>query len=302
VLLSNEAFQTMNDKNPSTFCTVEFFEHEIQATPVIKATNPEYNFTSQYVVRVDDFFLYYLQKEKISIELHHVIASDYETKAACQISLHELIEKQTLRLNGYASLICVLPDHVDKSFGQLEYWVRLIVPVDEAFRQYKERTKSLGYIASNIKAVDQYKKSHSKMRLNNNMNELNINIIRCSKVKSLLNDKQPSVYCVYKFYDFKDNDSEIIGFSNYPEFNDHKSFAVLMDMDLDKYLKNSELEIYVFDDNDLIDSGKYIGLVKIPLISLAQDKDIKGTFQLTRVKINLKILIILNKIKYSIIL
>ena len=40
------------------------------------------------------------------------------------------------------------------NFGTVEYWVRLRVPMDQALRLYKERTKALGYIDSNIH-VDQ---------------------------------------------------------------------------------------------------------------------------------------------------
>jgi protein fantom len=275
----------MNEVDPSTFCTVEFFEHELQTTPIVKGQKPEYNFTSQYVIRVDDFFLHYLQKEKATIELHQAIGSDYETRAACQLSFYDLIDKQTSRIHGSARLTCVQSSNVGAVFGTVEYWARLIVPVDEAFRLYKERTKALGYLVTNIKATSENeKKSDSrKMKPIDNMNELNINVLRCSKISSLNGKSQPSVYCVYKFYDFPDHDTEIISSSNYPEFNDHRSFAVTVDMDLDKYLKNYSLEIYVFDDNEPEDAGLYLGVAKIPLIGLAHDKDIKGTFEIKKV-------------------
>lgn len=122
------------------------------------------------------------------------------------------------------------------------------------------------------------------------MNELNINILRCSKITSLQQlsnggkaGAQPSPYCVYKFFDFDDHDTEIIAASNYPEFNDHRAYAVHMDIDLDKYLKSYMLEIYVFDDNEPEDSGTYLGVAKIPLIELAHSKDIKGTYELKTV-------------------
>ena len=216
--------------------------------------------------------------------MHQAIGSDYETKAACQLSFRELIDQQTSRLHGHARLTCIIPNRVDISFGSVEYWARLIVPVDEAFRLYKERTKALGYIATNARAIQQTENrvagligdSRNKPRSDSNMNELNINLLRCSKVLSVTGkDKQPAVYCVYKFYDFADHDTEIIAASNYPEFNDHKSFAVPMDIDLDKYLKSSHLDVYVFDDTEAVESGQYIGLARVPLIALAHDKDIK---------------------------
>lgn len=144
-----------------------------------------------------------------------------------------------------------------------------------------------------FQAVDESeKKPGAKARSVDNMNELNINVLRCSKITSLNSggggggskpSGQPSPYCVYKFFDFDDHDTEIIAASNYPEFNDHRAYAVHMDIDLDRYLKNYMLEVFVFDDNEPEESGAYLGHAKIPLIALAHDKDIKGTFELKKV-------------------
>lgn len=41
------------------------------------------------------------------------------------------------------------------------------------------------------------------------------------------------------------------------------------------------LEIYVFDDADP-EPATYLGLAKVPLITLANDKPIKGTFELRK--------------------
>lgn len=138
-----------------------------------------------------------------------------------------------------------------------------------------------------FKAADENEKKQQggKAKAVDNMNELNINVLRCLKITSLGGKTQPSAYCVYKFFDFPDHDTEIIAASNHPEFNDHRSFAVHMDIDLDKYLKNYALEIYVFDDNEPEDAGQFLGVARIPLIGLAHDKDVKGTYELKKVRI-----------------
>jgi len=282
VTLSAEAIRLMGgETDPSTFCTIEFFEHELQTTPKVNGQKPEYNFTSQYVIRVDDFFLHYLQKELTTIELHQAIGSDYETRAVCHLSFRDLIDKQVPRIHGSANLVSVDGNNV--SFATLEYWCRLIMPFDEAFRLYKERTKTLGYLSSNNRAAKEHelRAEQKKTRSADNMNQLNVNILRCARVNTATNKTQPSPYCVYKFYDFKDHDTEVIPASNYPEFNDHKSFAVPMDIDLDKYLKSQTLEVYVFDDSES-DQDLYLGVAKVPLIGLTHDKDIKGSFELKR--------------------
>jgi hypothetical protein len=40
-----------------TFLTVDFFEHETQATPVVAGLTPAYDMRLQYVCKVDSFFL-----------------------------------------------------------------------------------------------------------------------------------------------------------------------------------------------------------------------------------------------------
>ena len=80
------------NSTPSTFCSIEFFEHELQMTPIMKSQTPEYNFTAQYIVNVDDFLLYYLQKEYTTIELHQAVGQSFQTVARCQLSLKQLVE------------------------------------------------------------------------------------------------------------------------------------------------------------------------------------------------------------------
>ena len=52
-----------------------------------------------------------------------------------------------------------------------------------------------------------------------------------------------------------------------------------MDGDLDRYLKQSQLTIFVFDDRDPKDD-RYVARADIPLIPLAHDNPIRGTFVL----------------------
>ena len=56
-------------------------------------------------------------------------------------------------------------------------------------------------------------------------------------VCTLLPGVQPSPYCMYKFFDFNDYDTNIVQGSNNPHFSDLKTFPVGMTADLDSYLK-----------------------------------------------------------------
>jgi len=52
-----------------------------------------------------------------------------------------------------------------------------------------------------------------------------------------------------------------------------------MDADLDRYLKQSQLTIFVFDDRDQKDD-RYVARADIPLIPLAHDNQIRGTIDM----------------------
>ncbi|RDD43076.1 Protein fantom [Trichoplax sp. H2] len=286
MVLSDEAQAVFDDAEPITFITIEFYEFEIQATPIVRGYRPEFNSTSQYVVRVDDFFLRYLQKESATLELHRAFGTDYRTVAACQVTFSEILEHGEGRIRGTAQLVGIDGSSTGFKFASIEFWYRLRVPMEHALRLYKERTKAIGYVASNITANKSQTFKESKIpeirqpSTQEDYNELNVRIVRCTNLRTRRGDVQPSPYCVYKFYEFDDHDTTIISNSNSPEFSDVRNFCLNVDADLDAYLKTGTLDIYVFDDSDPEDAA-YLGVAKIPLLPLTHDNPIQGVFELT---------------------
>ncbi|XP_077993112.1 protein fantom-like [Glandiceps talaboti] len=280
---SREALKEMGDNEPSSFVTYEFFEFEVQSTPVVKGDKPGFEFTSQYIVTVDDFFLHHLMKESTTLEIHQALGTEYKTVAACQLKFRDLLEKPHGRLHGTGQLTGVDGRHIGTNFGIVEYWVRLRVPMDQALRLFRERIKALGYMTANSKATQEALKAletqEDVSRRDKSMNELVMKIVRAKNVQARRTDVQPSPYCVYRFFDFNDHDTVIIPNSNNPEFNDSKLYPVPVNVDLDRYLRTESISVYVFDDTDPEETA-YLGVAKVPLISLAHDKAIKGTFDL----------------------
>ena len=60
-----------------------------------------------------------------------------------------------------------------------------------------------------------------------------------------------------------------------------------MTSDLDRYLKSNPLKIYIFDDTETEDTA-YLGVATVPLIPLAHDKLVKGSFELIKVSLTLR--------------
>ncbi|XP_069822050.1 protein fantom [Dendropsophus ebraccatus] len=286
-VFSPAAASSFGDQEPATFCTYAFYDFELQTTPVVRGLQPSYEFSSQYLVRVDDFLLQYLQKNTVRLEVHLAIGTDYKTVAVCQLRFHEILEKTG---SIYSSAVLVGTENDINNYGTLDYWVRLKVPMEQAIRLYKERAKALGYITSNLKDPLQNDQASAVRKLENlrlkedNLNELFITINSCNNLQSGTNLQQPSPYVAYTFFHFSDHYTPIVTSSNNPQFEDHKCFPVPMTADLDRYLKSDSLVVYVFDDEET--SSAYLGKAKVPLIPLAHDKCISGTFQLTDIKGN----------------
>ncbi|KAM9623669.1 protein fantom isoform 4-T6 [Morphnus guianensis] len=282
VIFSSGAMHAFGDHEPATFCTYAFYDFELQTTPVVYGHTPSYDFTSQYLVQADDCFLHYIQQNSITLEVHHAYGTDYETVAACQLKFHEILENNG-KIYSTANLVGIKGNI--QNYGIIEYWISLRVPMDQAISLYKEKSKALGYTTSNFRECEQpsqqiLRTAQVSTSTDGNLNELHITIKCCNNLQSRKKHLQPNPYVVYKFFDFADHDTPIIPSSNNPQIDDHMCFQVPMNADLDRYLKSQSLTFYVFDDGEM-EEGAYVGKASVPLISLAHDSSISGTFELT---------------------
>ena len=116
------------------------------------------------------------------------------------------------------------------------------------------------------------------------MNELLVNILRCSNLNGLDGVSKPSAYCSYTFFNSPQHTTSIAAVSKNPEFNDEHGYPVRMDTDLDSYLAKKPLEVFVYDKNDPTSAGTaYLGVAKIPLNELKRDRHIIESYELLKV-------------------
>ena len=57
------------------------------------------------MVVVDDFFLHYIQKEAMNIELHRAVGTDYKTLASGKLRMNDLLEESKGRVYGNLKLL-----------------------------------------------------------------------------------------------------------------------------------------------------------------------------------------------------
>ncbi|KAK7891766.1 hypothetical protein WMY93_023729 [Mugilogobius chulae] len=235
--LSPSALQALSDPEPSTFCTYRLHLFELHSTPVVSGRSPQYGFTSRYVVRVDGEFLDYVNRSAVTVELHQAQGVSDETR----------------------------------SFGSLDYWFRLRIPMKQTLLLYKEKLKAVDYVSSD--------QPLQQPPLSDDWNELCVTVHSCSGLRSR-SSAPPSPYVVYRFYDSPDYPSETAEDSSEPLFNDSKLYSVAMDFNLHRYLSSEVVQFYVFDYKEE-QMDVYLGKAKVPLKPLAQDKAITGLFELS---------------------
>ncbi|KAK1152904.1 protein fantom [Acipenser oxyrinchus oxyrinchus] len=271
-----EELRIMGDDDPMTFCTYAFYDFETQATPVVRGTQPVYNFTSQYTVSMEEPFLQYLCRASARLEVHQVCGTDFITLAASQISLSEVLGGRTDRVHGTATLT----GSRGQSCGILEYWLRLGIPVERTVRLHQDRMTALGYLSSHRARLQESRSLSSQHALGGGSGgiscELEVCVESCSGL-SFAGGTTSDAYVVYKLYDLQDHDSPIIPCSADPVFRDQATFHLPMTFDLQRYLRFESLWIYIFDDADS-EQTAYLGKASVPLISLALGKNVRGDF------------------------
>ncbi|XP_007449571.1 PREDICTED: LOW QUALITY PROTEIN: X-linked retinitis pigmentosa GTPase regulator-interacting protein 1 [Lipotes vexillifer] len=273
--LTPAALAQAGDTQPTTFCTYSFYDFETHCTPLAVGLQPLYDFTSQYVVETDSLFLHYLQGTSAQLHLHQAIASEHRTLAAGWICFDRVLETVE-RVHGSATLTGA----GGEVFGVLEYWMRLRFPIRSSLEAYNKRKKAQAYLSANVLGAWEAQEDEPRSETRKHQNELRVEVIRCCGLQSRWLGAQPSPYAMYRFFTFSDHDTAVIPASNNPYFRDEARFPVLVTSDLDQYLRQEALSVYVFDDEDS-EPGSYLGRVQVPLLPLAQNKSIKGDFNLT---------------------
>ncbi|KAJ8775958.1 hypothetical protein J1605_016021 [Eschrichtius robustus] len=273
--LTPAALAQAGDTQPTTFCTYSFYDFETHCTPLAVGLQPLYDFTSQYVVEADSLFLDYLQGTSAQLHLHQAIASEHHTLAAGWICFDRVLETVE-RVHGSATLTGA----GGEVFGVLEYWMRLRFPIRSSLQAYNKRKKAQAYLSANVLGAWEAQEDEPRSETRKHQNELRVEVIRCCGLQSRWLGAQPSPYAMYRFFTFSDHDTTVIPASNNPYFRDQARFPVLVTSDLDQYLRQEALSVYVFDDEDS-EPGSYLGRVQVPLLPLAQNKSIKGDFNLT---------------------
>ncbi|XP_044136720.1 X-linked retinitis pigmentosa GTPase regulator-interacting protein 1 [Bufo gargarizans] len=262
----------IGDPQPITFCIYSLYDFETHATPVVAGVRPHYNFTSRYAVTPDPEFLRYLRVGTLTLELYQVKGVDHYELARGRLKLESALQT-TDRVHDST----ILTDEAGETIAELSYWLRLHGPLSHVQCLQRQRNKAHGYLSTRRHGnTEKFWKSPLNSGL---QNELIIKIWGCRSLKASYLGHQPSPYIVYRFYHYPDHTTSIIPCSNNPQFGYEAVYPLQMTIELERYLQQERLCIYVFDDEET-QSGVYLGKAEVPLLRLAQGNSIQGDFGL----------------------
>ena len=261
----------------TTFVHFDFFDFETQVSCLGIGQKPVFNCTSKFKVYTDDFFLQYLQSQATNLSFCLSNGLEFITIATCPIIMKELTDPdRTDRLRYYADLVST---HDGKTLiGKIDYGLKAHIPMAQAIRAYKERT-----VALNLLTVSDPKISTRRFNSRAEINELNIKIIKCNNLKPPRGSKACAVFASVQIYIHEDLVTETVRDSTNPLFNFLRILPIPMTADLDRYLRTSELNILISQDNtnnnpDFVDH--LYGVCRLSLMPLALGEKIEGEFDI----------------------
>ncbi|TPX30883.1 hypothetical protein SmJEL517_g05658 [Synchytrium microbalum] len=277
-LISEEGWTTLRklglDYTDSTqavfFVHFDFFNFETQVSPLGLGLRPQFNLSSGFKVFTDDFFLTYLKSHSMTMTLCRAVGVEFLPVASCSVSFQGLTDPgRTGRLQYYADLVSL---HDGKSvIGKIDYSLRVHLPMSEVIKAFKERSFALNLLHSS-----DFQKAHVPAQAA--VNHLVIRINNCSRLVPP-SGSSPAVFVVCSLYGQQNVVTETIRSTTHPLFNFVKTVPIPVTHDVDRYLRTTNLEFLVLDENET--HGDYVyGVAKIPLLGLAVNESIEGEFEL----------------------
>ncbi|GMH45574.1 hypothetical protein BSKO_13531 [Bryopsis sp. KO-2023] len=245
--------------DPSTFVSVDFFEHETQATSVATGTSPNFDATIKYVVASDAFFVKYLDTSTLVLELNQARGWDYDTIAKGRMPLKRVIEEADVgagigdRLSfHHVELVGATGDVL----GKLRFGFRLYRPLHAAIGAYRSQQKAID-APSFAGEINSAQLSHIRV------------VVHCCE--ALRPSVPPAASRPYVSYNVPCSTSH----RNYdtrfssgadPVFDDEAIFEIVRSSEKDSTLKTDPLELVVYDESDMEGSeGGILGITKVPL-------------------------------------
>ena len=286
VQVLDQADFSISSCNIVTFLTLDFYNHDTQATPIMEGLNPNYNVQLAFKVNVDDFFLQYVEKDALYLDVYMTKGRNSVIIGRAKVFLYDLLERSSVLAEAAMTtpavdtMVPISSSRIsDVILGSVRVKLRFRHPITEALRWLKERNNLL---------------SSSLMRTTMPRAQRKIVVVHIQKCENLrpaqssLSTLSPFVY--YQFYNCPDKYTKT-SFGTDPVYDDTQTFTVIANNAFANYLEMQTLELLVFDDNAPLDEAAardnrpsivgpgndLLGTAKLPLKELIRGNIIDET-------------------------
>uniref|UniRef100_A0A915PHE7 C2 domain-containing protein n=1 Tax=Setaria digitata TaxID=48799 RepID=A0A915PHE7_9BILA len=270
ISLSSHALSQLGTVRPVIFLAIEFYDFELQTTPMLTGPETRMDFATIYDVIVSNLFLHYLETHGVIVEMYHPRGTDYVLCSVGVISLKMLLEMR----EQYCGTLQMRSVQDGGLFGTIQYDIAISDKMIEALALQK---KKLTIVSSENSISNDELISHSMQ------NMLVIDIKRCTGLDKLVKDNYtPTTFISYELYDCDVWRSESVLNNANPEYNSVKSWLLPTGIELYNFLRSSHLTVTVLEEQPSSDKGYHqLGYVNIALYPLVHNNDISGTFPIS---------------------
>ena len=268
---------------PATFMSFDFFQHDTQATPLRQGLNPEYDFTAQYILVVDDLFMTYAAKNVLTLDLNQSWGVEVQQVARCEVPLRELLQAKRGKMHKYAQIYSVPPpaefagsdaqlaNLKPRVVGSVVYEMRMRRRIDVEVHSFMQRFPDVASLAL------------APLKPGQRTKEALITVRSCSSLRLRPHGQHAAPYVTFEFFEFGVQETSA-GDGSDPRFEQSFRFPVDLDGEFGEYLKQASLRFTVFDENEEESNGM-LGQASMPLAPLLANPVMQNDLPLQDLKL-----------------
>jgi First C2 domain of RPGR-interacting protein 1 len=262
------------DQTEFTTCAIiDFSDFETEVSCIGFGAKPTYDYTTKYMVTVDDFFLTYLQSSSIPITIFHTNGMEFRPIGYTLANFQQIVTEESLSFTYISDIL----SNERTVIGQLEYRLEIEISMPLAIRAFHERSTALNLISKSTADMS------GLPSIQGPTNNLHIKI-KGGIFEQRVGENEPLVPLIYGTIHFDPLWRSIIIPPKLPTHSPKFLFETAVPLkttaDLDRQLRSSKILIAFADDAE-----DYVyGYVKVPLIELALGHSVAGNFDVQDAK------------------
>uniref|UniRef100_A0A158P7U1 C2-C2_1 domain-containing protein n=1 Tax=Angiostrongylus cantonensis TaxID=6313 RepID=A0A158P7U1_ANGCA len=251
---------------PAYFLSLEFFDFELQTTPILTKPTATLDFTTIY-------------NNGITIELYSPRSSSYILLAAAVVNLKPLLQKKAKsRVVGELKMISV---DSGSTVANLKYELNATDELERCITSYQVQEE---YNSNDFKAAEAALKvlPIEIPQHGDDFEEMTVIVNRCTGLDNLKQGEM-EVCVIYEFFSFSPYFTNTVTSSKTAEFNSKREWSVPVEA-LHSYLTETEITFFLFENRpeNIEERDGVLAMLSLPLAPLVENKPIKGTFEMIK--------------------